>query len=140
MDSNQIVQDAERRMNSAVESMLHDFSTYRTGRASPAVLERVHVEYYGTDTPVSQLANIGDKYVLAMSFEENSAALIDLSTGRVAGQIVFGEDETLVAPPISTNGWIFLLTDRSSYLYSLNGCPSNKETVTDQTPATVLLK
>ncbi len=45
-------------MNSAIEAMRHDFSTYRTGRASPAVLERVHVEYYGTETPVSQIANI----------------------------------------------------------------------------------
>ncbi|MFX9031437.1 ribosome-recycling factor, partial [Acinetobacter baumannii] len=35
-----------------------DFSTYRTGRASAAVLERVHVDYYGTDTPVNQVANI----------------------------------------------------------------------------------
>jgi ribosome recycling factor len=45
-------------MKHAIEAMVHDFSTYRTGRANAAVLERVHVDYYGTQTPVSQLANI----------------------------------------------------------------------------------
>ncbi len=54
----EFLQDAERRMKQAVEAMVHDFSTYRTGRASPAVLERVHVEYYGVETPVNQIATI----------------------------------------------------------------------------------
>lgn len=53
-----LIQDAERRMKSAIEAMLHDFSTYRTGRANPIILERVHVDYYGTDTPINQVANI----------------------------------------------------------------------------------
>jgi len=50
--------DAERRMKHALEVMAHDFSTIRTGRASPAVLERVHVDYYGSETPLNQVANI----------------------------------------------------------------------------------
>ncbi len=54
----QILQDAEHRMKSAIEAMKHDFSTYRTGRATPAVLERVHVDYYGVDTPVNQVATM----------------------------------------------------------------------------------
>jgi len=58
MSVEQILQDAENRMKHAIEAMVHDFSTYRTGRANAAVLERVHVEYYGVDTPVNQLANI----------------------------------------------------------------------------------
>lgn len=58
MTADQIVKDAENRMQHAIEAMVHDFGTYRTGRASPAVLERVHVDYYGTETPVSQMANI----------------------------------------------------------------------------------
>ncbi|MDR3692393.1 MAG: ribosome recycling factor [Fimbriimonas sp.] len=53
-----ILNDAEHRMQSALDAMKHDFSTYRTGRASPAVLERVHVEYYGVETPISQIANV----------------------------------------------------------------------------------
>lgn len=58
MTVHQILQDAEHRMKAAVDAMVHDFGTYRTGRASTAVLERVHVDYYGTDTPVSQVANV----------------------------------------------------------------------------------
>jgi ribosome recycling factor len=58
MSVHQILQDAEHRMKAAIDSMTHDFGTYRTGRATTSVLERVHIDYYGTDTPVSQVANV----------------------------------------------------------------------------------
>jgi ribosome recycling factor len=45
-------------MQAAIDHLVHDFSSYRTGRASPAVLERVHVEYYGVETPINQIANV----------------------------------------------------------------------------------
>ncbi len=50
--------DAERRMQKAVEALKHDLSSIRTGRASSALLERISVDYYGTPTPVNQLATI----------------------------------------------------------------------------------
>lgn len=53
-----LYQDADRRMKHAIETMAHDFSTYRTGRANPVVLERVHIDYYGVETPINQVANI----------------------------------------------------------------------------------
>ena len=53
-----ILQDAERRMKHAIEAMVHDFSTYRTGRANPLILDRVHVDYYGVESPLNQVANI----------------------------------------------------------------------------------
>ncbi|GIX06738.1 MAG: ribosome-recycling factor [Candidatus Poribacteria bacterium] len=52
------VRDAESRMKKAVEATLHEFNTVRTGRASPALLESIQVEYYGTKTPLNQLASI----------------------------------------------------------------------------------
>lgn len=58
MSVHQILQDAEHKMKGAVDAMAHDFGTYRTGRATPAVLERVHVEYYGAETPINQIANV----------------------------------------------------------------------------------
>lgn len=58
MSVNQILKDAEHKMQSAIDAMTHDFASYRTGRASPAVLERVHVDYYGTETPITQVANV----------------------------------------------------------------------------------
>jgi len=58
MNSDEIVKDADHRMKHAIEAMLHDFQTYRTGRANPMVLERVHIDYYGVETPVNQVATI----------------------------------------------------------------------------------
>jgi ribosome recycling factor len=48
----------EARMARAVEAMERDLAGVRTGRASPALVERISVEYYGTQTPLNQLASI----------------------------------------------------------------------------------
>ncbi len=58
MDVNGIMKDAEHRMKQAIEAALHDFQRIRTGRANPMVLERVHVDYYGAESPVNQVATI----------------------------------------------------------------------------------
>lgn len=58
MNAAEIQKDADNRMKHAIDAMVHDFGTYRTGRANPAVLDRVHAEYYGAETPISQMANI----------------------------------------------------------------------------------
>lgn len=55
---NTIKQDAEERMNKALGALRSDFSTIRTGKANPSILEKVVVDYYGTPTPISQMANI----------------------------------------------------------------------------------
>jgi ribosome recycling factor len=49
---------AEQKMVRAVEAMQRDFTGIRTGRASTSLVERIHVEYYGTETPLNQLASI----------------------------------------------------------------------------------
>lgn len=54
----EVIKDAERRMQKAVETAQHDYSTIRTGRANPLILENIKVDYYGTDTPLNQLAGI----------------------------------------------------------------------------------
>jgi ribosome recycling factor len=56
--STEIIKDAERRMQKAVETAQHDFSTIRTGRANPLILEGIKVDYYGTLTPLNQIAGI----------------------------------------------------------------------------------
>ena len=53
-----LVTDATRRMDKSVESAQHEFNTLRTGRASPALLDRIQIDYYGTKTPLKQLATI----------------------------------------------------------------------------------
>jgi ribosome recycling factor len=53
-----LLDDARDRMGKSIESTRHEFATVRTGRASPHLLDRVQVEYYGTSTPLKQLANV----------------------------------------------------------------------------------
>jgi ribosome recycling factor len=52
------IADARERMAKSVESVRHEFGSVRTGRASPALLDRISVDYYGTQTTLKQLATI----------------------------------------------------------------------------------
>jgi ribosome recycling factor len=54
-----ILDDAEHRMRSAIQVLRDDLAGIRTGRASPGLVERLMVEYYGNPTPLQQLASIG---------------------------------------------------------------------------------
>lgn len=54
----ELLKDAEGRMGKSVESSRNELATVRTGRASPHLLDRVVVDYYGAQTPLKQLANI----------------------------------------------------------------------------------
>lgn len=53
-----ILKDAEVRMGKSVDSLENDLSRMRTGRAHPSLLESVKVDYYGAESPLSQVANI----------------------------------------------------------------------------------
>lgn len=55
---NDVLRETEAKMGRAVEALREDLMTVRTGRASPALLDRVRVDYYGTPTPLNQLASI----------------------------------------------------------------------------------
>ncbi|OGO67388.1 MAG: ribosome recycling factor [Chloroflexi bacterium RBG_19FT_COMBO_62_14] len=55
---NEALAEAESRMKGAVRSLEEDLASIRTGRASPALVERLAVDYYGTPTPLMQLATI----------------------------------------------------------------------------------
>lgn len=56
--THQAVKHAEDLMKKAVEAMQHDFARIRTGRANPLVLEPITVDYYGVQTPISQVATV----------------------------------------------------------------------------------
>ena len=51
--------DATRRMDKSIESTRQEFNSVRTGRASAALLDRIQIDYYGTATPLKNLATIG---------------------------------------------------------------------------------
>jgi ribosome recycling factor len=50
--------DAQRRMDTSIEHTRHEFNSVRTGRASPALLDRITIEYYGTTTPLKNMSTI----------------------------------------------------------------------------------
>ncbi len=54
----ELLKDAEARMTKSVESNRGELATVRTGRASPHLLDRITVDYYGSQTPLKQLANV----------------------------------------------------------------------------------
>jgi ribosome recycling factor len=56
--SEEVIDGADRKMARAVEAMERDFQGIRTGRASTSLVERIHIDYYGTQTPLNQLAGI----------------------------------------------------------------------------------
>ena len=54
----ELLDDARDRMGKSIEATRHELATVRTGRASPHLLDRVQVDYYGASTPIKQLANV----------------------------------------------------------------------------------
>lgn len=53
-----IQKHTSERMKKSIESLKHEFAKIRTGRAHPSLLEHVHVNYYGNEVPISQVANV----------------------------------------------------------------------------------
>ena len=58
MTIDEFIQDATRRMDKSVEAAQHELTTLRAGRASVNLLDRIQVDYYGTKTPLNQLATL----------------------------------------------------------------------------------
>ncbi len=76
----ELLQDARERMAKSVESINHEFASVRTGRASPALLDRVAVDYYGAQTPLNQLATISAPEARLLSiqpYDKSSIKMIE---------------------------------------------------------------
>src|SRR6478672_9007286 len=71
----ELLADATERMQKSVESTRNELATVRTGRASPHLLDRIIVDYYGTETPLKQLSNIAttDTRLLTLTPYDKSA-------------------------------------------------------------------
>lgn len=75
-----ILKDAEQRMLKSIESMRGEMAKIRTGRASPALIDHLTVDYYGTATPINQVANISvqDARTLAVQpWEKNMVPVVE---------------------------------------------------------------
>ena len=78
--TDELIADARERMAKAVEAIRGEFGTVRTGRASPALLDRVSVDYYGAQTPLKQLATVSAPEARLLSvqpYDKNSIKAIE---------------------------------------------------------------
>ena len=71
-----VVKDVDARMNAAIEMLTREFATVRTGRASAALLDIVRVDYYGTPTPVNQMASVSTPDARTISIQPWEAGQI----------------------------------------------------------------
>jgi ribosome recycling factor len=74
------LKDLERRMHSAVDALHHEFRALRTGRANAGMLDGITVDYYGTPTPISQVANLSvpeASLIVAQPWDKSMMAAIE---------------------------------------------------------------
>ncbi|MFL5924507.1 MAG: ribosome recycling factor [Gaiellaceae bacterium] len=98
-----LVQDATRRMDKSVEAAQAEFSTLRTGRASPALLDRVQIDYYGQQTPLKQLATISapePRMLTIQPFDPNSVSTIERAIQESDLGLTPSNDGKLIRLPI----------------------------------------
>jgi ribosome recycling factor len=55
---NENIKKAEEKMQKCISSLEHEFSTIRAGKANPSVLDKIHIEYYGSPTPINQVGTV----------------------------------------------------------------------------------
>ena len=80
--------DAEERMKGAITALEQNLATIRTGRASPALVERLMVEYYGTPTPLQQLATISAPEPRLLTIKPfDPSSLKDIERGLLASDL-----------------------------------------------------
>lgn len=103
----ELKQDANERMQKSLESLSHQLAKIRTGRATPAILDAVRVDYYGSETPISQVAQIKveDARTLAVSpWEKNMVPAIEkaiLSSDLGLNPATAGDVIRVPMPPLT---------------------------------------
>lgn len=98
-----VLKDAEDRMKKAIEALKRDMHSVRTGRATPALVERVMVEYYGTPTPLQQLAQINipePRLIVIQPYDKGSMGPIEKALQKSEQGFNPSNDGRLIRIPI----------------------------------------
>ena len=98
-----VLAETQRRMNGAVEAFRRDLNNLRTGRAAPALIENVMVDYYGVPTPLKQIASISAPDARAIMVQPwDKQALRDIERGLMKSEMGFNpsNDGNVVTVPI----------------------------------------
>ena len=108
MNTKEIIHDTETKMKKTVEATQREFSVIRTGRASSALVEGIRVDYYGTSTPLKQLAAVSTpdaRLIVIQPWDKN--ALADIEKAILKSEIGIsptndGKVIRLSMPPLTT--------------------------------------
>jgi len=103
MAADDLIKDAETRMGKSVEHARNEFNTVRTGRASAALLDRIQIDYYGTQTPLKQLASINApeaRLLTVQPFDPGSIKAIEKAIMESELGLTPSNDGKLVRLPI----------------------------------------
>ena len=98
-----ILTEVERKMNRAIEALERELATLRTGRATPSLIENVSVEYYGTPTPLKQIASISAPDARAIMVQPwDKQALRDIERSLMRSELGFNpsNDGNIITVPI----------------------------------------
>ena len=89
-----VLAEAERKMGQSIEAMRRDISTLRTGRATPALIEDLSVDYYGSPTPLKQIASISAPDARAIMVQPwDRQALRDIERSLTQSEMGFNPSE-----------------------------------------------
>ncbi|MDR1782237.1 MAG: ribosome recycling factor, partial [Bacilli bacterium] len=113
----EIIDNATEKMNKSIESFEHAIAQLRTGRANPAMLDGIMVEYYGSDTPLNQVASISvpeGRQLLIKPYDKNSLKQIEHAINEsnlgIAPQND-GENIRINIPPLTEESRKLLVKD-----------------------------
>ena len=102
-----ILKDTESRMGKSVDSLRNELIKIRTGRAHPSLLDQIMVDYYGTDTPINQVANVTveDSRTLAVApWEKQMVAVVEkaiINSGLGLNPATTGNLIRIPMPPLT---------------------------------------
>ena len=98
-----VLAEVERKMNRAMEALDRELATLRTGRATPSLIENVNVDYYGTPTPLKQIASISAPDARAIMVQPwDKQALRDIERSLMKSELGFNpsNDGNIITVPI----------------------------------------
>ena len=102
-DSTSVLEETERKMDSSITALKRELSAIRTGRATPALIENVPVDYYGVSTPLNQIASISTPDARAIMVQPwDKQALQEIEKSLIKSDMGFNpsNDGTIITVPI----------------------------------------
>lgn len=102
-----VLAETERKMDSSIDALKRELSTIRTGRATPALIENVSVEYYGVSTPLNQIASISAPDARAIMVQPwDKQAIQEIEKSLIKSDMGFnpsndGNTITVPIPPLT---------------------------------------